>query len=298
MNVYPFIEAEKAQQGNVARACQLLKVSRSAYYLQRSHGPSSRVRQDAELTESIVEVHAQSGGTYGAPRVHAELRAQGRAHSRKRIARLMRHAGCRGRAPKRWRTTTVPDPAATMPADLVGRDFTTAPDQVNTRWCGDITYLHTWQGWLYLATVIDLASRKVVGWAVADHLRTDLVAQALTNAVATRRPTGPLLFHSDRGCQYTSAAYRRLADTHQIRLSVSGKGQCWDNAVAESFFATIKTELLDRRPWPTRAEAHQAIFEWIEGWYNTRRRHSTLDYLSPAAYEATRHATVPASTVQ
>lgn len=293
MNVYPFIEAEKAQQGNVARACQLLKVSRSAYYHRRSRGPSMRSRQDVELSAAIVEVHEQSAGTYGAPRVHAELQAQGRRHSRKRIARLMRHAGRRGRTPKRWRTTTVPDPAAATPADLVERDFTTAPEQVNTRWCGDITYIHTWQGWLYLATVIDLASRKVVGWAVADHLRTELVAQALTNALATRRPTGPVVFHSDRGCQYTSAAYRRVADAHQIRLSVGAKGQCWDNAVAESFFATIKTELLDRRPWPTRAAAHKAIFEWIEGWYNTRRRHSTLGYLSPTAYEATGSTTTP-----
>lgn len=140
-----------------------MKVSRSAYYHDRHHGPSQRARQDAELTERVAEVHQQSGGTYGAPRVHAELHAQGHRHSRKRIARLMRHAGCRGRAPKRWPTTTVPDPTATTPADLVERDFTTAPDQVNTRWCADITYIHTWQGWLYLATVIDLASRKVVG---------------------------------------------------------------------------------------------------------------------------------------
>ena len=286
MNVYPFIEAEKAQQRNVKRACQLLEVSRSAYYAHRA-GPSHRARQDAELTARIVQVHEGSGGTYGAPRVHAELRDQGRRHSRKRIARLMRAAGRRGRAPKRWRTTTIPDPAAPVRPDLVGRDFRTAPGQVNARWCGDITYINTWEGWLYLATVIDLASRRVVGWATADHMRTDLVAQALTNAVAARRPTGPVIFHSDRGCQYTSAQYARLADQLGVRLSVGRKGQCWDNAVAESFFATIKTELLDRKPWPTRARAHQAIFEWVEGWYNTRRRHSTLDYLSPAAYEAT-----------
>lgn len=286
MNVYPFIEAEKAQQHNVKRACQLLEVSRSAYYAHRA-GPSHRAEQDAELTARILEVHEQSGGTYGAPRVQAELRDQGRRHSRKRIARLMRAAGRCGRAPKRWRTTTIPDPAAPARADLVGRDFRTAPDQVNARWCGDITYINTWEGWLYLATVIDLASRRVVGWATADHMRTDLVAQALSNAVAARRPTGPVIFHSDRGCQYTSAQYARLADQLGVRLSVGRKGQCWDNAVAESFFATIKTELLDRRAWPSRARAHQAIFEWVEGWYNTRRRHSTLDYLSPAAYEAT-----------
>lgn len=296
MNVYPFIEAEKAQQHNVKRACQLLEVSRSAYYAHRA-GRSTRARTDAELTDRIVEAHDASGGTYGAPRVHAELRAQGRRHSRKRIARLMRAAGRRGRALRRWRTTTIPDPAASARADLVGRDFRPAPGEVNARWCGDITYINTWEGWLYLATVIDLASRRVVGWATADHLRTDLVAQALTNAVAARRPTGPVIFHSDRGCQYTSTQYARLADQLGVRLSVGRRGQCWDNAVAESFFATIKTELLDRQAWPTRARAHKAIFEWIEGWYNTRRRHSTLDYLSPAAYEATAYTNRPGRQV-
>jgi len=286
VNVYPFIEAEKSQRRNVKRACVLLKVSHSAFYADRTNGPSQRERDDAELTEAIVAVYDESDGTYGAPRVHAELADQGRRHGRKRIARLMRAAGRRGRAPKRWRTTTVPDPAATLPADLIGRDFATATTAVNARWCGDITYIHTWEGWLYLATVIDLASRRVVGWATADNLRTDLIDQALTKAVTSRRPASGVIFHSDRGCQYTSGQYRRLADQHGVRLSVGRRGQCWDNAVAESFFATIKTELLDRRPWPTRASAHKAIFNWIEGWYNTRRRHSTLDYLSPAAYEA------------
>ena len=201
MNVYPFIEAEKAQQHSVQRACQLLEVSRSAYYAHQA-GPCAHDRQDAELTERIITVHEVSAGTYGAPRVHAELRGQGHRHSRKRIARLMRCAGRRGRAPKRWRTTTIPDPAgAAARPDLVGRDFAVAPEKINTRWCGDITYINTWEGWLYLATVIDLASRRVVGWATADNLRTDLVAQALTNAVASRRPTGPVIFHSDRGCQ-------------------------------------------------------------------------------------------------
>jgi transposase InsO family protein len=289
VNVYPFIEAEKSQQRNVKRACVLLQVSRSAFYAGRTAAPSRRERDDAELIEAIVAVHDESTGTYGAPRVHAELADLGRRHSRKRIARLMRAAGRRGKAPKRWRTTTVPDPAAALPADLIGRDFATTTAALNARWCGDITYVHTWEGWLYLATVIDLTSRRVVGWATADHLRTDLVDQALANAVTSRRPPRGVIFHSDRGCQYTSAQYRRLADRHGIRLSVGRRGQCWDNAVAESFFGTIKTELLDRRPWPTRAAAHKAIFEWIEGWYNTRRRHSTLDYLSPAAYEARNH---------
>jgi transposase InsO family protein len=293
VNVYPFIEAEKVQRHNVKRACELMRVSRSAFYHARTAGPSQRARTDATLTEKITEVHETSAGTYGSPRIHAELAAQGHRHSRKRIARLMRAAGRRGRAPKRWRTTTIADPAATVPADLIGRDFTPIHGQTDRRWCGDITYIPTWEGWLYLATVIDLDSRRVVGWATADHLRTDLVAQAMTNAVASRRPHGEVIFHSDRGCQYTSAEYARLAKANNVRLSVGRKGQCWDNAVAESFFATIKAELLDRRPWPTRASARRAIFEWIEGWYNTRRRHSTLGYLSPAAFEATTHAGTP-----
>lgn len=288
MNVYPFIEAENAgDRGNVKRACELLQVSRAAYYAHRSAGPSQRVRDDAALTEKIIQVHDESRGTYGAPRVHAEIRDRGHRHSRKRVARLMRQAGRAGRAPKRWRTTTVPDPAATLPVDLIGRDFSCAATELNTRWCGDITYIPTWEGWLYLATVIDLASRRIVGWATADHLRTDLVEQALRNAVTGRRPERGVIFHSDRGCQYTSGQYARAAAEVGVRLSVGRKGQCWDNAVAESFFATIKTEMLDRQPWPTKAKAHKAIFEYVEGWYNTRRRHSSLGYLSPAAYEAT-----------
>ncbi|MDG4833999.1 IS3 family transposase [Solwaraspora sp. WMMD1047] len=298
MNVYPFIEAEKARPGgNVKRSCELLEVSRSAYYQHRTGGPSRRERDDADLTARITDIHAGSAGTYGAPRVRAELAAQGRRHSRKRVARLMRGVGLCGRTPKRWRTTTVPDPGAALSADLIGRDFDVAAGQVDTRWCGDITYIHTWEGWLYLATVIDIASRRVVGWATADHLRTDLPAQALTNALTSRRPTGPVIFHSDRGCQYTSTQYARLASQHQVLLSVGARGQCWDNAVAESFFATIKTELLDRRAWPTRAAARAAIFDWTEGWYNTRRRHSTLDYLSPAEYEAAAYSSRPVSKV-
>jgi transposase InsO family protein len=202
----------------------LLKVSRSAYYQHRNVGPSTRERVDAELTERIGQIHDASAGTYGSPRVHAELHAQGRRHSRKRVARLMRTAGLCGRTPKRWRTTTVPDPTVTPRPDLVVRDFTTNPEEVDTRWCGDITYINTWEGWLYLATVIDLASRRVVGWATADHLRTDLPAQALSNAIASRRPTAPVIFHSDRA-QYTSDQYARLAKRHHVRLSVARKGQ-------------------------------------------------------------------------
>jgi transposase InsO family protein len=288
VNLYPFIEAENASAGgNVKRACTLLKVSRAAYYTHRNGRPSARERTDAALTEKIIEVHDDSRGTYGSPRVHAELQAQGHRHSRKRIARLMRQAGLAGRAPKRWRTTTIADPAAPARPDLINRGFSCAPAEINTRWCGDITYIPTWEGWLYLATVIDLASRRVVGWATAEHLRTDLIDTALRNALTQRRPAPGVIFHSDRGCQYTSAQFARTAADAGVRLSVGRKGQCWDNAVAESFFATIKTELLDRQPWSTKTLAHQAIFSYVEGWYNTRRRHSSLGYLSPTAYETT-----------
>ncbi|MFF0151919.1 IS3 family transposase [Micromonospora sp. NPDC005203] len=225
--------------------------------------------------------------------MHAELADAGLRHGRERIARLMVDAGVRGRNPRRWQTTTVADPAAADRVDLIRRDFTTHPARVDTRWCGDITYITTWQGWLYLATVIDLASRRVVGWAVADHLKTDLIDAALNDAIVRRRPPFGLIFHSDRGCQYTSAQHARLAAAHGIHLSNSRRGQCWDIAVAESFFATVKTELLHRQPWPTHTAARQAIFEYIEGWYNTRRRHSSLGFLSPAAYEATHHTTNP-----
>jgi transposase InsO family protein len=292
VNVYPFIEAENAaDSGNVKRACSLLKISRAAYYAHRRAMPSARARQDAQLTEEIIAIHDESKGTYGTPRVHAELRARGRRHSRKRVARLLRTAGRAGRSAKRWRTTTVPDPTATMPADLIARDFSCSATNINKRWCGDITYIHTWEGWLYLATVIDLGSRRVVGWATADHLRTSLVAEALDNAVAQRRPEPGVIFHSDRGCQYTSAQFSGLADHHGVRLSVGRKGQCWDNAVSESFFATIKAELLDRQSWATRTSAHKAIFEYIEGWYNTHRLHSSLGYLSPNTYETSHHTT-------
>jgi transposase InsO family protein len=261
----PFIEAEKAQQRNVKRACELLKVSRSAYYAARGDGPSRRAREDAELAGQVRAVHEESKGRYGAPRVHAQLRSEGRRHSRKRVARLMRDQGLRGRAARRWKKTTVPDPAAAARADRIRRDFTADASKLNTRWCGDITDIATWEGWLYLATVIDIASRRVVGYALADHLRTELVSDALSNAVAVRDPEPGVVFHPDRGCQYTSAAYAALARHSQVVLSVGRTGQCRDNALAESFFSSLKGELVDTRAWPTRAGARRAVVEYI-GW--------------------------------
>ncbi|MGY4967427.1 IS3 family transposase [Streptomyces sp. 900105245] len=242
-------------------------------------------RRDAELTEQITAVHQQSRGTYGAPRVHAALKRKGAGCGRRRVARLMRQAGLTGRHRRRRHRTTIPDPHAVTRPDLVLRDFRPDPAAVDTRWCGDITYLATEEGWLYLATVIDIASRRVVGWATADHLRTELVADALTAACRTRRPTAPVIFHSDRGCQYTSRELATLAAEFDVRLSVGRTGQCWDNALAESFFSTLKNELSDTRPWPSRAAARTDIFEWIESWYNLHRLHSSLGYRSPAEYE-------------
>jgi transposase InsO family protein len=302
--VYPFIEAEKQRstaggtgepggRGNVARACELLEVSRSAYYAHvaaRAAGGTRREQADATLLERIRHHHARSRGRYGAPRVHADLTEEGRRHGRKRVARLMRGAGLVGKHRRRSQRTTIPDPGAAASPDLIGRDFSTNPARINRRWCGDITYVRTWEGWLYLATVIDIASRRVVGWATADHLRTDLVEDALRQAVTRRRPPAGVIFHSDRGCQYTSAQLATAATDLDVRLSHGRKGQCWDNAVGESFFATIKTELLEDGVWPTRAAAHAAIFEYIEADYNLHRRHSTLGYLSPAAYERTAQA--------
>ncbi|QIY54106.1 IS3 family transposase [Streptomyces sp. RPA4-5] len=285
MTVHPFIEAEKRDGHNVKRACELLQVSRAAFYARRSGRTGPRAVRDAELTEKIAEVHERSRGTYGAPRVHAALQRQGEDCGRRRIARLMRNAGLQGRHRRRRQLTTIPDPRATSRPDLVVRDFAPDPDGVDTRWCGDITYVATEEGWLYLATVIDIASRRVVGWSTADHLRTELVADALTSACRQRRPTRPVIFHSDRGCQYTSQQFATLATEFGVRLSVGRTGQCWDNALAESFFATIKRELLDTGSWPSRATARTAIFDFIEGWYNLQRLHSSLGYRSPAEYE-------------
>jgi transposase InsO family protein len=285
VKVYPFIEAEKAGRRNVARACALLKVSRAAFYAHLA-GPSQHDRDDAQLAAEIQAVHEQSKGRYGAPRVHAELVRRGRCHGRKRVARLMRSAGIAGKTPKRWRKTTITDPAAAARADQVRRDFTADASRLNSRWCGDITYIGTWEGWLYLATVIDIASRRVVGYALADHLRTELVADALSNALAARDPAPGVIFHSDRGCQYTSAAYATLAGENAVTLSLGRTGQCWDNALAESFFASIKGELLDLQPWPTKTAARRAVVEYI-AWYNGTRLHSTLGYRSPAEFEET-----------
>ena len=288
MKLDPFIEAEKIAGHSITKMCGLFEVSRSAYYLRSNETPSDRARTDAELTEQISEVFNESKGTYGSPRVHRELGYRGVVCGRRRVTRLMRTAGLEGRCKKRWRKTTVADPGAEAAKDLIQRNFGPC-QEIDRRYVGDITYVATWEGWAYLATVIDLASRKVVGWSLADHMRTELVEDALTMAFMNRQPEEGVIFHSDRGCQYTSTDFANLARSNGVVLSVGRKGECWDNAVAESFFATITRELIDTRSWPTRSGLHRAVFEYIEGWYNTRRLHSTLDYLSPVQYEAHHH---------
>jgi transposase InsO family protein len=278
---YRFIAAEKARY-SVAQLCRVLRVAPSGYYAWQHRRPSARAEANAALTAQIRAVHDRSRCTYGAPRVHAELRAGGQRVSRKRVARLMRAAGLVGRPPRRFRRTTVADPQA-QAEDLVQRQFVAhAPDRL---WFGDITYVRTWEGWLYLAVILDAYSRKVVGWAMADHLRTEWATAALQMALRTRRPAPGLIQHTDRGSQYTSTAYGELLAAHDARQSVGRPGTCWDNAVAESFFATLKTELIHRQVWPTRRQAELAIFAFIAGWYNQHRRHSALGYLSPAEVE-------------
>ena len=290
MNPYPFIEAEEEEQRNVSKSCELLEVSRSAYYIWAAHTPSLREVSDDELGERIEAIYTASKGTYGAPRVHAELKGQGIACGRKRVARIMRRKGLVGVSPRRYKTTTIADPAAVPIVDLVKRAFVPDTIELDSIYCGDITYIRTWEGWLYLATVIDVASRRVVGWSMADHMRAELICDALGMAIEHRRPGAGLIFHSDRGCQYTSGEFAALCEDNAITQSMSRPGQCWDNALAESFFASLKNELIYRNVWATRASARRGVFEYIEGFYNRRRRHSSLNYLSPASYEATRRS--------
>jgi len=272
---------------HVGPMCRTLGVSPSGYYAWRKRPLSPRARADVELTAQIQVIHRESRGTYGAPRIHADLAAQGIHVGRKRVARLMRRAGVHGVSRRKQFRTTVRDETARPAPDLVERQFAAAgPDRL---WVADITYVPTWAGFLYLAVVLDAWSRRVIGWAMEAHLRTELVLAALDMAVGQRQPTG-VIHHSDQGCQYTSIEFGRRCREACVRPSMGSVGDAYDNAMCESFFATLECELLDRHRFRTQADARIAVFDFIEGWYNPRRRHSALDYLSPIVYERT-HAT-------
>lgn len=266
--------------------CRVLAVSPTGYYAWRKRSPCARAIADERLLLNIRVAHRASDETYGAPRIHEELRDQGQRVGKKRVARLMRHDGLVGRRPKRWMATTDSAHGQPVAPNVLQRQFDVNGIQVVNRvWVADITYVPTQEGFLFLAIVLDLASRRVVGWAMRNTLETELALAALRLAVEERQPPPGLVVHSDRGVQYVATAYQDLLATHGFEASMSRKGDCWDNAVAESFFATLEVELIARRRWATRADARQAIFCYIATWYNPRRRHSTLGYRSPVAYE-------------
>jgi transposase InsO family protein len=266
--------------------CRVLEVSPSGYYASLKRPPSWHALIDEVLMARVRIIHAESGETYGAPRVHLELQAEGLPASQKRVARLMREEGLVARPRKARRVcTTDSNHADPIAPNLLARQFDVNGVAINRVWVADITYIPTREGMLYLATVLDLGSRRCVGWAMRDTLEVELALSALRMAREARRPGPGLIHHSDRGSQYSAGVYRAELAAHGMVASMSGKGDCYDNAVAESFFSTLEFELLMRNDWHTKAEARRAIFRYIETWYNRKRRHSTLGYLSPADYE-------------
>ena len=274
----------KAHQAahSITTLCRVLGVSASGYYAWVARRPSRRATKDAELLEQIRAFHQASRGTYGTPRIHRDLRAAGVRVGRKRVARLLQQAGLRGVSRRQWVQTTVRSAHGRPAPDLVQRQFgATAPNQL---WVADITYIPTWAGMLYLAVVLDVWSRRVIGWAMETHLRTELVLAALNMAVDQRHPQD-VIHHSDQGSQYTAVAFGLRCRTAGVRPSMGSVGDCYDNALCESFFATLECELLDRVTLRTPREARLAVFDFIEGWYNSRRRHSALNYESPLAFE-------------
>lgn len=282
MTRFRFVEQEKARYP-VRILCAAVGVSPSGYYAWRARGPSARARSDAALTLEIRRSHARSRGTYGVPRVHADLLEAGFRVSRKRVARLMRAEGLAGVHRRRFVRTTIRDEHAEPFPDLVDRDFTAAgPDRL---WVADITALPTRAGHCYLASIVDAWSRRVVGWSMATHMRAELVTAALDAAIVQRRPGTELIHHSDHGTQYTSLAFGRQLRESGIAASMGSVGDCYDNALAESFFATLETELIDRSDWATLSEARAAVFDFIEVFYNRIRRHSSLGNQSPAQFE-------------
>jgi putative transposase len=278
--------ARHRREFDVRLMCRVLEVSVAGFYAYLKRPPSWRALMDEVLMAHVRLVFAESHGTYGAPRVHRELQAAGLPTSTKRVARLMRTDGLVARPRKRRRVgTTNSNHHEPIAPNRVARQFDVNGVGINRVWVGDITHIPTREGPLYLATVLDIASRRCVGWAMRDTMEEELVVSALHMARDRRHPAPGLIFHSDRGSQYASSAYRSALAAHGMVASMSGKGDCYDNAVAESFFATLEFELQRTNDWQTRDEARRAIFRYIETWYNRRRRHSTLGYVSPAAYE-------------
>jgi putative transposase len=281
--IFRFIAAKRAEH-SIKTMCRVLGVSRSGFHAWASRAPSARRLEDERLLARIGEIHRENRGVYGSPRIHAELvLGEGERVGRKRVERLMRQAGLSGLVPKRRGRTTIGVPGVRVCEDLVDRAFlASAPDRL---WVADITYLRTWEGWLYLVAVQDVYSRRIVGWSMADHMRTELVTDALRMALAQRRPAPGLIWHSDQGSQFVSLAFGQQARAAGIAQSMGSKGDCFDNAVAESFFATLKKELIHGRSWPTKAELPTEVFQYIEIFFNRRRRHSTLGFLSPSEFE-------------
>jgi putative transposase len=281
--IFSFIEIERANH-SIPLMCHILRVSRSGYYAWRERPPSSREQEDSALTERIRRIHQDCRGTYGAPRIHAKLRSEGVRIGNKRVARLMRKAGLEGCHHRRKKTrTTLRDPRAVPAEDLVERKF--VPEASNKLWVADISYVPTWEGFDYLAFILDAYSRRLVGRAMADHLRAELVTDALGMAIWRRDPAPGLIHHSDRGSQYTSISFGARLEEAGIVPSMGSVADPYDNALAESFVSTVKRELLDRRSWPTREEARSAMFEYFEVFHNRKRIHSSLGYQSPADYE-------------
>lgn len=278
---YGFIEAEKANHP-IALMCRCLKVSRSGFYAWRRRGPSARRQADRRLAGAIRGIHQRSRGTYGSPRIHAELQVEGQRVARKRVARIMREEGLAGRRPRRWRRTTDSSHAHPVAENVLDRRFEAGGGE--TWWVGDVTYVATLEGWLYLAVLLDVATRRVVGWSMSTRNDTQLVLSALEMALGGGAGEPPVGHHSDRGSTYASAEYRRVLEARGITCSMSRRGDCWDNAIPESFFSTLKVEWLYRLGLMTREETRSMIFDFIEVFYNRQRRHSALGYLSPEEY--------------
>ena len=267
----------------VTRLCQVLEVSQSGYFAWRSRPASPRQCEDLVLLAHIRSAFARSNGTYGSPRLTRELQDEGLPVGRRRTARLMRENGLKARQKRRFKRTTDSHHAFPVAPNLLDQDFSAT--RPNEKWAADLSYVWTSEGWLYLAVILDLFARRVVGWAVSDRLHQELALKALRKALAIRRPSAGLIHHADRGSQYCSTAYQAELKKHGIQISMSGKGNCFDNAVVESFFKSLKSELVWRTIFQTRAEAKDAIGRYIDGFYNPVRRHSTLDYVSPVQFE-------------